>query len=283
MRSGKEKGRFQVGGKAVRALAFAPDGRKLAAGTVDGMLTVWGLPELRRLGGVVKGHAAAVSALAFDGDGKLLASGSSDGTVVVWEATSGRPRLRLRQYRSAVHALALSDDGKLLAAGVEAGVQVVDATRGVPLQTMPLGRVTAVRFTAAGKEFQFLLTQTTPSNWRGTVRVTATATAGRPRLEASPVGLRAFKRCPSHSEDAIQASALAPRRTARAQRDTAISSNVPTQAMTNTVKTTFSTPASRFSGLRNISGNWFEAVINCTPAVMVVAVTNSIGSSVTGA
>jgi hypothetical protein len=62
---------------------------------------------------------------------------------------------------------------------------VLDAASAAPLRTMPLGRVTSVRFAGEGKDILFLLTQGTPSTWRGSARLFDTATAGRPRLEVS--------------------------------------------------------------------------------------------------
>ena len=59
----------------VTALAFAPDGRTLAAGCADGSLVLWDLAEARRLAAIAE-HRGPVWSLAFShGAGSVLASG----------------------------------------------------------------------------------------------------------------------------------------------------------------------------------------------------------------
>src|SRR5262249_32241875 len=72
------------------------------------------------------------------------------------------------------------------------------------------------------------------------------------------------------------------RRSTTSQRATASSSSVATHATTKTVNAVLSTPVRAFMRTRAIfSGNWM--VTSCTAAVRVVAMTQSIGSTVTQA
>jgi WD40 repeat protein len=183
---GKELARLEPGHTAVTALAFATDGQKLATGAADGSVTLWSLPDARRLGGW-QAHAGAVRALALDNDGARLASGGADGTAAVWDAAGGEAPLKPRKYRSAVNTVALSPDGKLLAVAVEAGLQLLDVANGGPLHTLPVGSVSAVGFSADGKDFHLLRTQVAPSTWKGTIQVNETTQIGRPELEI-PIG-----------------------------------------------------------------------------------------------
>jgi WD40 repeat protein/predicted Ser/Thr protein kinase len=179
---GKEKSRIRTGNKTVRALAFSPDGARLATGSADGAVVVWALPEGRRLNGW-PGHQGPVTAVAFDGAGKSVVSGSSDGTVVVTDVATGQPSLKPRPYRSPVQSVALSDDARLLAVGLEAGVQVLDAVKGTPTQTLPVGAVHSVRFDAGGKDLVFGVNRLAPSDWRGSIRVNDPSAALRPMME----------------------------------------------------------------------------------------------------
>jgi hypothetical protein len=89
---------------ATDCVAFSPDGKALAAGTLFGPVRLWEVASgLER--GRFTGHQSSVGALAFAPDGQLLASGSSDGTALVWDLT-GRPG-RTRQPSVALSASAL--------------------------------------------------------------------------------------------------------------------------------------------------------------------------------
>src|SRR5262249_20496448 len=76
-------------------LAFAPDGKTLAAGgsARDNIVRLWDL-QTGKLTGTLKGHEDAVVGLRFSPDGKNLTStsGQDDTTVRSWEAATGKRR-----------------------------------------------------------------------------------------------------------------------------------------------------------------------------------------------
>jgi WD40 repeat protein len=81
--------------RRVTSLAFAPDGKTLAAAIGDrpgrdhepGLIVLWDAATgERRL--TLTGHTNAVLTVAFSPDGRLLASGSSDRTVRLWDMTA---------------------------------------------------------------------------------------------------------------------------------------------------------------------------------------------------
>src|SRR5262249_9037677 len=145
---------------AVRVLAFAPNGKMLASGTVDGWIHLWDMSGPAPVQKAkFRGHGAGVNGLAFSPDGKLLASGGGDYSVTMWDLTA--PPHALRPLPKSSHhsiGVAISADGKLLASAQDTYVRVVDLEGNVNLP--PRGRgsswqnggVRAVAFTPDSKK-----------------------------------------------------------------------------------------------------------------------------------
>ena len=112
----------------VRAVAWLPDGKRIASGSADKTVQVWDATD----GGDVytyRGHSDAVFAVAGSPDGKRIASGSKDKTAQVWDAADGGNVYTYRGHSDAVFAVAWSPDGKRIASG-DGTVQVWDAADG---------------------------------------------------------------------------------------------------------------------------------------------------------
>jgi len=107
-----ETARFATGAAASGALAFAPDGTRLAAGAGRGIL-IWelGAAAPRRL----EGHAGGVTGLAFTSDGRALFSAGADGAVVLWDPVKGERLAVRREQKPPLSSLAASRDGRVLA------------------------------------------------------------------------------------------------------------------------------------------------------------------------
>ncbi|MEU0458200.1 hypothetical protein ABZ322_35690, partial [Streptomyces sp. NPDC006129] len=97
--SGRVSGRALADGRQITALAFSPDGTRLAVGDATGHVTLWD-GDLRHRMGILTGTSDTVSrglpeevgALAFSPDGSTLAVGGRHGTLRLWD-TAGQQML----------------------------------------------------------------------------------------------------------------------------------------------------------------------------------------------
>jgi WD40 repeat protein len=133
-------------------VAFAPDGKRLAAAGKDGV-QVWDTATGHKVF-TLAGHAGPVHGVAFSHDGSLLASAGADATVRLWDARSGRPLSVLAGHHGPVHAVAFRPDGlRLASAGADGTVKLWDPTDGRHVATLAghTGEVYAVAFRPDGK------------------------------------------------------------------------------------------------------------------------------------
>ncbi len=100
----------------VTSLAFSPDGKAIAAGSVDGAV-VFVDAYTGKVLYTRKEHAAAISRVVYSPDGTLLASASADKTVIVWDAATGKSLHQLKEHKNEVTGLDFSPEGAVLASG----------------------------------------------------------------------------------------------------------------------------------------------------------------------
>jgi len=91
----------------VIAVAWSPDGGRIASGSWDQTVQVWGATG----GGnaiIYKGHAQAINSVAWSPDGTSLVSSSLDGTAQVWDVVTQRTRIIYRGHAGSVFQYGVS-------------------------------------------------------------------------------------------------------------------------------------------------------------------------------
>ena len=137
--------------KQVLALAFSSDGTRLASGSKDTTVRLWGTTSDNEPT-VLQKHTGWPNVLAFSPDGKMLASGSTDKTVQLWNTDTGEPLVTLTGHLNGINALAFSPDGITLASGSTDGtVQLWNTKTGEPLTTRITGHTEWVKAVAFSK------------------------------------------------------------------------------------------------------------------------------------
>src|SRR5262249_4593651 len=128
------------GTMAAFAVAFSPDGQRIASGSGDQTVQInsqegseaWasGREDLP----VLLGHTDAVLAVAFSHDGQHLASAGRDRTVKIWDPKRNQGIVAFTDHSTTVLGVAFSPDGERLAsASLDETVRVWDPATGKPV------------------------------------------------------------------------------------------------------------------------------------------------------
>ena len=163
--TGERKSSLSEHTDRVRALAFSPDGKRLASAArsrEDTTIHLWN-PSTGKHLRALTGHPRDVHSLAFSPDSSTLASASWDDIIRLWDAKTGK---QTRTIEEGCDSLAYFPDGKTIVIGQGGDIVFLNANTDDVLQRLPAHKngINSIVFSSDGST-------AVSSSWDRTVRV----------------------------------------------------------------------------------------------------------------
>ncbi len=196
----------------VNAIAFSPDGKFIATGTVDrvdlnpnreALITakIWEVKSGKLISTLNQSNS--VNALAFSPDGELIVTASADGTAQVWQTANGAKVEPSLTHKGAILDVAFSSDGKSVAtASLDKTAALWQVGSDRSIQFRHEQAVTAVSLSQDGKRIVTASTDKMVRVWSASGKVIAYI----PHEDF--VTAVAFKPRPKEDEDLIATASL---------------------------------------------------------------------------
>ncbi len=188
--TGEEHLRLEGHRDGVMAVAYAPDGKSLASGSLDNTVRLWNVETGKEMH-VLKGHDKAVFSVAQSPTGKLVASAGRDGSIRLWDTKTGKLQHGM-DHEGSAYIVVFSPDGKSLASGGGRHIRIWDVETGKEIRSWlaHAERACSLAFSPNGK----VLAST--GGWDGAIRLWDPGTGKeiRPSLRTLAWSLRSCSR-----------------------------------------------------------------------------------------
>jgi WD40 repeat protein len=143
---------LQAHTKSTLAVAYSPNGKLLATGSLDETIYLWNTDNYKVID-TLKGHGGNIYCVTFSPDGKFLASASNDNTVRLWDLKEGKQSRVFRGHENGVFSVGFSADGNYLVSGsIDGNVIVWEICNGEQIAKLSghTGPVNEVAFHPSG-------------------------------------------------------------------------------------------------------------------------------------
>ena len=121
---GDLRSRHDIRDVSIRALAWSPNGTRLASATDTSVVEIWNA-STGKSERFYTHHTGSLRALAWSPDGQWLASAGEDRTVHIWNAANGATTFIYREHTHTITSLAWSPDSQFIAScSLDQSVQI---------------------------------------------------------------------------------------------------------------------------------------------------------------
>lgn len=150
-KGGKEGHALKGHTDGITAVAFSPDGKRIASASYDFTVKVWDAATGKQIF-QSKAHKDTADAVGFSPDGRLLASAGRDGKLIVMDSNTGQQRQLFQEKGKGPATVRFSPDGRVLAWSFSGNLRTIEVATGkmvsrVDLDFLPL----AIAFSPDGK------------------------------------------------------------------------------------------------------------------------------------
>jgi len=154
-----ETGRFYYNltgvDNTIYCIAWSPDGKKIAAGRSDGILTVWDV-DSQQIDINTSSAASTLYSIDWSPDGKQIVGGSSDSKMRIWDVNSGQIKKTMVMHTQSINSVSWSRDGKYIASGsADETARIWNGTTGADICTLS-GHTKSVSWVAFSPDSKIL-------------------------------------------------------------------------------------------------------------------------------
>jgi eukaryotic-like serine/threonine-protein kinase len=100
----------------IKAVAWAPDGIRIASAGDDKTIQIWNALTGNHLL-TYTAHDTPIKAITWSPDGKNIASAGHDGTIQIWDTLAGNHIFTFQKHSGSIYTVAWSPDGEYIASG----------------------------------------------------------------------------------------------------------------------------------------------------------------------
>jgi WD40 repeat protein/tRNA A-37 threonylcarbamoyl transferase component Bud32 len=119
----------------VTSLSWSPNDHLLASSGTEGTVQVWDISSPRKIH-TYRGHSGSVDVVRWSHKGEFLVSGSKDKTVIIWNVSSEKKVHTYQYHKAEIAALSWSPNDQLIASGGHDGsVQIWTSSNGIEVYT----------------------------------------------------------------------------------------------------------------------------------------------------